>query len=457
MKKFGQRLLSALLAVGMLLSAFPLSAFAEGETPKMAPQILNPENGGESVTADGVYDLPSGTYSGWLYVIASGEVTINLKGNVKTTLPHTFITVAAGCNLTINGNGYTLESKTIDGWNLINVDDKNAKVTLKNGTFEATATQFPVIGNEEGGTVRLDHAKIAVNTKTGNTGQCINNTNSILYITNGSELDNGPDAKYACVVGGTVYLNDGTLTAEVPNSSALKVVKTEITGGEIKNSQYGVFASYEEIDQSGSTLDMTIDGNVVFENNTEDVHLDPGQTFTLTKKYTRDHAITVGIAESLPENTKRQITASGTSTEEMLKYVASVNQAYSVGYDKAGKYLYLWKHTHTWKFTAEGNRITATCTDPDCEYYTDALTLTLNAPEAAVEGETDKSYEASFKDDLAVTGTEIGKITYEGTGDTVYPSSETAPVEAGTYRARITASGATAAVTYTIAPRTHTI
>ena len=457
MKKFGQRLLSALLAVGMLLSAFPLSAFAEGETPKMVPQILKPENVGVHVTANGEYDLPGGTYSGWLYVIASGKVIINLKGNVETTIPHTFITVAAGCNLTINGNGYTLESKTIDGKNLINVDDKNAEVTLKNGTFEATATQSPVIGNEKGGTVRLDHAKIAVNTQTGDTGQCINNTNSILHITNGSELDNGPDAKYACVVGGTVYLNDGTLTAGAKKSSALKVVTTAITGGEIKNSKYGVFASYDEIEQSGSTLDMTIDGNVVFENNTEDVHLDPGQTFTLTKNYTRDHAITVGTTESLGENTKRQITTSGTSTEEMLKYVTSADPEYAVGYDKAGQYLYLWKHTHTWQFTAEGNTITATCTDPDCEYYTDALTLTLNAPEAAVEGETDKSYEASFKDDLAVTGTEIGKITYEGTGDTVYSSSETAPVEAGTYRVRITVGGATAAVTYTIAPRTHTI
>ena len=457
MKKFGQRLLSALLAVGMLLSAFPLSAFAEGETPKMAPQILNPENVGENVTADGVYDLPGGTYSGWLYVIASGDVTINLKGDVETTIPNTFITVAAGCNLTINGNGYTLESKTIDGQNLINVDDKNAEVTLKTGTFAATATQSPVIGNEKGGTVRLDNARVAVNTQTGDTGQCINNTNSILHITNGSELDNGPDAKYACVVGDTVYLNDGTLTAGAKKSSALKVVETVITGGEIKNSQYGVFASYDEVNQSGNTLDMKIDGNVVFENNTEDVHLDKHQTFTLTEKYTRDHAITVGIDESLPENTKRQITTSGTSTEEMLKYVASVNPAYSVGYNKAGKYLYLWKHTHTWKFTAKGNTITAACTEPDCEYYTHALTLTLNAPEAAVEGETDKSYEASSKDDLAVTGTEIGKITYEGTGDTVYSSSETAPVEAGTYRASITAGGATAAVTYTIAPRTHTI
>lgn len=131
MKKFGQRLLSALLAVGMLLSAFPLSAFAEGETPKMAPQILHPEKNEEWVTADGDYDLPGGTYSGWLYVIASGKVTINLKGDVETTIPDTFITVAAGCNLTINGNGYTLESKTIDGQNLINVDDKNAEVTLK--------------------------------------------------------------------------------------------------------------------------------------------------------------------------------------------------------------------------------------------------------------------------------------------------------------------------------------
>ncbi len=196
---------------------------------------------------------------------------------------------------------------------------------------------------------------------------------------------------------------------------------------------------------------------MVFENNTEDVHLDPGQTFTLTKNYTCDHAITVGIAETLPENTKRQITTSGISTEEMLRYVTSANPAYAVGYDKDGQYLYLWNHTHTWQFTAEGNTITATCIDPDCEYHTDALTLTLNAPEAEVEGETDKSYEASSEDDLAVTGEEIGKITYEGTGDTEYPSSETAPVKAGTYRARITAGGAAAVVNYKIAPRTHTI
>ena len=449
MKKFGQRLLSVLLAVGMLLSAFPLSAFAEGDENLITPEEVKQQSV-YRIQSGGIYNIKEGQYvteKNAIAVYTKNPVTLNITGNITGSEKVALITAQQeDADLTIQSNAnYTVSAGNADVFT-----NGSGTARINGGIYEATTdTAAPVIGNVCGGVLSVRNATIRV-TGTKDSGQAITNSDSTLNIYDGTVIDNGPMAEYDCIANGIVNLYGGTITAGAKKSAAIRADKAIVTGGTIQNSKYGIYVRYK-------ALPAEIDGNVIFENNTEDVHLDPGQTFTLTDKYTLDHAITVGTAETLGENTRRQITTSGTSTEKMLKYVASANPAYSVGYDPNGQYLYLWNHTHTWQFTATGNMITAVCTDPDCEYHTDALTLTLNAPEAAVEGETDKSYEASFKDDLAVTGAEVGKIIYEGINGTDYPSSETAPVKAGTYRASLTIENAAASVDYTIAPRTYTI
>ena len=115
-------------------------------------------------------------------------------------------------------------------------------------------------------------------------------------------------------------------------------------------------------------------------------------------------------------------------------------------------------HIHIFDYSASGSVITAKCSD-SCEDYADGVTLTIAAPEKTVtdDAKSETATLSGLDDFNAATGLKIteGDILYSGTGSTTYAESSSAPTAAGTYKASITAGGATASVEYEIEPVTY--
>ena len=123
------------------------------------------------------------------------------------------------------------------------------------------------------------------------------------------------------------------------------------------------------------------------------------------------------------------------------------------------------KDIHEFIYVADGATIIATCanTEGNCtlddgtEQHAHTATLTLNAPTLTTYGQTGEgiSADATVTDENGIRGD--AKILYQKkTGDATYDTAtETAPTDAGTYKAGITLGegegAATASVEYTIA------
>ena len=128
------------------------------------------------------------------------------------------------------------------------------------------------------------------------------------------------------------------------------------------------------------------------------------------------------------------------------------------GYDVYAYALGVEKHTHTWNYAANGNTITATCTgEGDCDYKTDGITLTLNAPTSLGYDGSEKAITVSGYPNEAPAG-----LAAAPTAITYYPAAEKgsatiggaalagAPVEVGSYVACVTWGEQTASVPYTV-------
>ena len=120
-------------------------------------------------------------------------------------------------------------------------------------------------------------------------------------------------------------------------------------------------------------------------------------------------------------------------------------------------------HTHSFTYAASGATITATCGAAGCDLPESKATLTIAAPTLTTYGQTGEgiSADATITDANGIQGE--AKIQYQKkTGDATYDTAtETAPTDAGTYKASITlgegTGAATASVEYTIAQATTTI
>ena len=112
-------------------------------------------------------------------------------------------------------------------------------------------------------------------------------------------------------------------------------------------------------------------------------------------------------------------------------------------------------HTHSFNYNATGATITATCMADGCFLppSTDGgsdhvATLTIAANGGTYDGTT--AYGATITDTYSIRGE--AKVQYQKKTDGSYgTATETAPKDAGDYKASITVGGATASVEYTIA------
>ena len=154
MRKKSTRLLSAALAVCMMLSVLPVGAFA-------AEPGTEPENGngvsaqaeetlpfaGKEITEGGMYTMEGGEYTGPITVnVQDGkDVIINITGSVTTNIRDMLIKVVKG-HVTINGgNNVTVENTREEkgysdgiGYVLIGLSstDDNTTVEINGGTYK---------------------------------------------------------------------------------------------------------------------------------------------------------------------------------------------------------------------------------------------------------------------------------------------------------------------------------
>lgn len=152
MRKKSTRLLSAALAVCMMLSVLPVGAFAAepGTEPENAvaaqeeAQTL-PKTGG-SITSGGTYTMEGGEYTGPITVnVQDGnDVIINITGHVTTNIRDMLIKVVKG-HVTINGgNDAIVENMSEPGYYYglgpaligLSSTDANTTVEINGGTYK---------------------------------------------------------------------------------------------------------------------------------------------------------------------------------------------------------------------------------------------------------------------------------------------------------------------------------
>lgn len=114
----------------------------------------------------------------------------------------------------------------------------------------------------------------------------------------------------------------------------------------------------------------------------------------------------------------------------------------------------IYHDKHILEYSAENNRLIATCTDETCEYHQTGVSLTLNVPVKTIYSgeEVTASYGAGEAEAWkAVTGTDAPTIRYEykAVENGTYAST-TDTKNAGFYRATATCGGETASVEFEI-------
>ena len=232
MRKKSTRLLSAALAVCMMLSVLPVGAFAaepgtEPENTVTAQKETKPHhlNSGETVndklvTEYGdVYEL-SGPYTKSITVDTTKNVTLNIVGNVDVNMRSALLNVKDARDLKINAGQYDVVAnvKNTDAAAFMNLNASSATVVVQNGRYldgEQRLSFFTVVA----GTLNLNDVYIAAKKTT-------------FPILNGSE----------------VYINGGELTAEgyymvynaaYPWAGIDKAGTVIIDGAKIKNGFVG--------------------------------------------------------------------------------------------------------------------------------------------------------------------------------------------------------------------------
>ena len=264
MRKKSTRLLSAALAVCMMLSVLPVGAFAA------EPGAAEPENGvsaqvktphrlkdGEVVDDTlvarygDVYEL-SGPYTRSITVRTTKNVTLNIVDNVEVDMGSALLNVTDARVLKINAGQYEVVAKVknTEAAAFMNLNASNAKVVVQNGRYlegEQRLSFFTVVA----GTLELNDVYFAAKETT-----------------------------YPILNGSVVHINGGELTAEgrrivynasFPWAGIEKAGTVIIDGAKIKNGY--VNSENGSVEIKNSTLEnddgycvLTDGGTITFDN-----------------------------------------------------------------------------------------------------------------------------------------------------------------------------------------------
>ena len=280
MRKKSTRLLSAALAVCMMLSVLPVGAFAAEPGTEPENAVTAQEEGralnrnGDSIIAGGTYTMEGGEYTGPITVNVQDDndkdVIINITGPVTTSIRDMLIKVVKG-RVTINGGDATVENMSGQtppsyvnsiGYALIGLSgaDDDTTVEINGGTYKKKAGA--AVGCESGskGTLTIHNGTF----ETGMYGAVVNNAfkaSAVMRIEEGTFI--GPYALEnqgtTIIKGGVFYgnysvvyqchgklqINGGTFESMKPSDSIESAVIhiddgssiTTITNGDFKNVQ----------------------------------------------------------------------------------------------------------------------------------------------------------------------------------------------------------------------------
>ena len=311
MRKKSTRLLSAALAVCMMLSVLPVGAFAAepGTEPKNGNGVSAQAEetlpfAGKEITEGGTYTMEGGEYTGPITVnVQDGkDVIINITGHVTTNIRDMLIKVVKG-HVTINGgNDVTVENTREEvgysdgiGYVLIGLSstDENTTVEINGGTYKRTIGAAVGCGYGSKGTLTIKSGTFETSMD-GAVENVADDSAAVMRIEGGTFIgrerdDNHPDA-YALENYGTTIINDGHFigyedvvvhqgmgelqihggTFELMNPNGISVIdiqngpsNTTITGGYFKNLQgcrWGNVVNYESYMQGAEANELHITG-----------------------------------------------------------------------------------------------------------------------------------------------------------------------------------------------------
>ena len=306
-------------------------------------------------------------------------------------------------------------------------ENSNAKLTLNGYQYDGTEV------SEREGIVYFDNIPLDIVLKGENTIK-VDNAPGIMINAPANTVissDNGGSLEVVSEQGDAIYVN-GALTVESGTISA--------TGG-----NRGIAAN--GINLGGGKIVAKGTGERGYGIYCESLPWLPASSVSINSGITSLIASgTLGAVYGSVANELEGLGWSNITGTDGQETIAVTAEARSLEY----KMVSFVSHTHSFTYSASGATITATCanTDGGCMLTDNKATLTIAAPENLTYDTNAKA--AVITDANAIQGT--AKVQYQTkSGSTYGEATETAPTNAGTYKASITLGGATASVEYTIA------
>ena len=427
-----------------------LFGYFNGMTEELetATKVIDPVTSGSvSITSGGTYTLNGGAYTtpdSAIIIDTEEPVTLNIAGDITaSTAPKgsdrtPFINIKKNCRkLEIINNGNFKVELNKGSVSLLKDSSQGGvnQIIFTGGIYTASTDRASMIYFQ--GTIEFQNAVFKATGSTEYCGHIATSTGTstgTVKIHSGTLIDAGnskmSNVQDACINAKIVQMDGGTITGPVKNGhiSGIKANNVQFTGGVIENFEAAIlYMDWKQIEG------IKIGGNATFKNNYSDIHLLKDQVFTIQGDFKGNASVySVDSNPSFP----RRITTSGIS-KSMLGKVTST-QGYSVNYaeDDKGGYLYLWKHTHKWNYSSNGNKIIAKCSGSECG---NELELSLTAEDSVYSGEAYNG--AKIENNISyVTGKKADIIYYLGDETTKTNSSNsgaasegTAPVNVGNY------------------------
>lgn len=197
-----------------------------------------------------------------------------------------------------------------------------------NGTYTNASDDMATI-DTRGKTVV--HGGTFKNTNTEQKGLVFSTVGELTIDGAGVQIENVGGTACAVENKGTLYFNNGTVTAPngaaILNTSSTTDTDATISGGTIKDSKYGIQVSSGQVKLN----------DVTFSNNENDIYLMQGMMITIADSFTK--RATIKVEDAVPG---RRLTEG--ENEPGLNLVSN-NPGYKVAYDETGRYYYLTQRT----------------------------------------------------------------------------------------------------------------
>ena len=272
MRKKSTRLLSAALAVCMMLSVLPVGAFAAepGTEPENTATAQAEETlpfAGKEITEGGTYTMEGGEYTGGITVnVEDGkDVIINITGHVTTNIRDMLIKVVKG-HVTINGgNDAIVENMSEPGYYYglgpaligLSSTDANTTVEINGGTYKKKVGTAVGCENDSKGTLTIISGTFE--TKGSAVENRASDSAAVMRIEEGTFIGSNALENYGTTIikggnfqgrGSVVYqskgelqIDGGTFESMSPAGTVIGIEdgpsKTTITGGYFKSVQGG--------------------------------------------------------------------------------------------------------------------------------------------------------------------------------------------------------------------------